>query len=274
MTTTMTTDKIEIGDIARSIPLADSETFDLDVYREVGYFVVRNVIPPDRMRGYQDEWDKFYEDKLKNREVNPFNPVHVNEDLPTALAEIHKCPELLDVIEQIFPDLALFMQRFVIKDRHSQAPVFVHQDFCYDYGWPDRASVFVPLSVCNKDNGGISFYPGTHHFGYLGDAGEVNTGILSDDWPLIFPSLEPGDIAIMHTCTWHASPPPVAGPDRILVQAAYVPASDPAATSLLRGKWTRKYDLTQIPRDKFFVRSRSSRLRELQAQVDAAGLEK
>jgi ectoine hydroxylase-related dioxygenase (phytanoyl-CoA dioxygenase family) len=261
--------KLEIGDISRSIPLADGREFDLDIFREVGYFVVRDVIPKDQMRDWQAEWDRFYEDKLKNRDVNPFNPVHVNEDLPPKLADIHKCPHLLDVVQQLHPNLGLFMQRFVIKDRHSQAPVFVHQDFCYDFGWPDRTSVFVPLSECNKDNGGISFYPGTHHFGYLGDAGELNTDILSDDWPVVYPSLNPGDIAMMHTFTWHASPPPVKGPDRILVQAAFVSSEDPSAKSLLRGQWTRKFDLTTIPREKFFVRCRSSRLRELQAEVDA-----
>ncbi|MGI9285952.1 MAG: phytanoyl-CoA dioxygenase family protein [Pseudomonadales bacterium] len=260
---------IEIGNIRYLIPLADAEKLSPDIYRETGFFVVRRVIPCGQILEWQNEWDRFYNEKLaKDRDVDPYNPVNVHEDLPSVLAEIHKCPELLDVMQLLYPDLALFMQRFVIKDHNSRAPVFVHNDFCYDYGWPEKTTVFIPLSVCNKDNGGISFYPGTHHFGYLGDVGELNTEIIGTQWPLVCPSLEPGDIALCHTCTWHCSPPHVSGPDRILVQSTFQPASDPSGTALLRGKWQARYRLSALPRDKFFRRCRASRLRELQAQVD------
>lgn len=260
---------LDIGNIRDLIVKADSTELAPDIYREVGFFIVRRVIPQDRVKQWQHEWSRFYEEKLlNNRNVDPFNPVHVHEALPQVLAEIHKCPELLDVMQILYPDLALFMQRFVIKDHNSRNPVFVHNDFCYDYGWPEKTTVFVPLTISNQDNGGISFYPGTHHFGYLGDAGEVNTEILNSDWPLVCPSLEPGDIALCHTCTWHCSPPHGSGPDRVLVQATFQPASDPSSTALLRGEWQTRYRLSDLPRDKFFIRSRSTRLRELQAEVN------
>ena len=121
------------------------------------FFVVRRLIPDDQINEWQVEWDRFYASKLKNkRNVDPFNPVNVDEQLSPKLAEIHKCSHLLDLMQVIYPDLALFMQRFVIKDQNSRDSVFVHQDFCYDYGWPEKTTVFIPLSVSNKDNGGIS----------------------------------------------------------------------------------------------------------------------
>ena len=262
-------EQIEIGDIRDLILKADSEKLSPDIYRETGFFIVRQAIPEDRIRLWQREWNRFYRGELAgDRTVDRFNPVHLHEKLPPVLAEIHKCAELLDVMQLLYPDLALFMQRFVIKDHNSRTPVFAHNDFCYDYGWPEKTTVFIPLSVSNKENGGISFYPGTHHFGYLGDAGELNTEIIGPDWPLVCPTLEPGDIALCHTCTWHCSPPHVSGPDRILVQATFQPASDPSSTALLRGEWRTRYRLSALPRDKFFVRCRSSRLRELQAKVD------
>jgi len=262
-------DSIDIGDLRELISKADSNELDPGIYREVGFFIVRRVISDVTVEQWQNQWRKFHEmQRLRERKIDPFNPVHVHEAVPTGLAEIHKCPALLDVMEALYPDLALFMQRFVIKDHNSRSPVFVHNDFCYDYGWPEKTTVFIPLSVSNFENGGISFYPGTHHFGYLGDAGEVNTEILGPDWPLICPSLYPGDIALCHTCTWHCSPPHINGPDRILVQATFQPASDPSSTALLRGKWKTRYRLSELSRDKFFKRSRSTRLRELQTQVD------
>lgn len=262
-------DPIEIGSLRDMIPLADSERLSPEIYRETGFFIIRKAIPSARIQQWQCAWEDFYSQNLAdNRKVDKFNPVHVHEKLPPVLAEIHKCPELLDVMQKLYPDLALFMQRFVIKDHDSRTPVFVHNDFCYDYGWPEKTTAFIPLSVSDRDNGGISFYPGTHHFGYLGDVGELNTDIISPDWPLVCPSLEPGDIALCHTFTWHCSPPHVSGPDRILAQATFQPASDPSSTALLRGEWQTRYRLSALPREKFFVRSRSSRLRELQAQVD------
>lgn len=259
---------LEIGDLAEKIELADSEVFDLGVYRDVGYFVVRRALPPEEVARWQAEWARFQESLSGDREVNKFNPVHLNEAVPESLANIHRCPQLLDLLEQVYPDLALFMQRFVIKDRHSRTPVFLHNDFCYDYGWPEKTTVFIPLSPSNETNGGISFYPGTHHLGYLGDAGECNRELLSDDWPLICPALEPGDVALCHTCTWHCSPPHTGGPDRILVQATFQPSRDPSSTALLRGSWTGRFYLSEIPRNAFFSRSRSSRLRDLQKEVD------
>jgi len=262
----------DIGDIRELLPLADGPELSLDVYREVGFFVVRNVIPEDQVKEWQSAWNRLHMDQLKDREVDVWNPVMVHEKLPPVLAEIHKCPQVLDLMQQVYPDLALYMQRFVIKDHNSRGPVFVHQDFPYDYGWPEKTTTFIPLSVSNTTNGGISFYPGTHHFGYLGDVGEIDTSMIRDDWPLVTPDLKPGDIALAHTCTWHCSPPHEGGPDRILVQSTFQPSSDPSSTSLLRGEWKTRFRLGgKIPRDKFFIRCRSSRIRELQAQVDSPG---
>lgn len=261
---------LDIGELAERVPLADSKIFDIDVYRDVGFFVVRDLIPSHRITRWQDDWAQFQEARLSaGRTVNKYNPVHLNEAVPESLAAIHECPELLDLMQQVYPDLALFMQRFVVKDSQSRTPVFPHNDFCYDYGWPEKTTTFVPLSPSNSENGGISFYPCTHHFGYLGDAGECNLALLAEDWPLICPELEPGDVALCHTCTWHGSPAHVGGPDRVLVQSTFQPSNDPSSTKLLRGNWKGRYYLNQIPRGEFFTRSRSSRLRELQAQVDA-----
>jgi hypothetical protein len=261
--------QFDIGDIRSLIPQAISETFDPEIYRETGFFVVRNVVPQEQIEDWQREWRSFYQTALDGkRKVNPYNPVHVNEAPPEALANIHAYPAILDVLEMLYPDLAIFMQRFVIKDSSSRTPVFPHGDFAYDYGWPEKTTCFIPLSPSNSRNGGISFYPGTHHFGYMGDAGEVNTNLLRPDWPLVCPDLEPGDIALCHTCTWHCSPAYESGPDRILVQATYQPSSDPSSTALLRGTWQTRYRLSEVPRDQFFTRCRSSRMRELQTQID------
>jgi Phytanoyl-CoA dioxygenase (PhyH) len=259
---------IPAGRIRGLVSQLDSTEFSVDIYKQTGVFVVRKAIPARWIGAWQEAWREFYAESLAaDRNVNPFNPVVVNEAVPPVLAAIHRCPDLLDIMERIYPDLGLYMQRFLLKDRKSRTPVFLHHDFGYDCGWPEKTAAFIPLSPTDADNGSLVFYPGTHLFGYLGDVGEFDPDIIDPDWPAICPALEPGDIALMHECTWHASPPYVHGPDRVLVQVTYQPANDPSSAALLRGNWRTEFRFGEL-REKFFKRSRASRLRELQAEVD------
>ena len=131
--------KLQFGALADALPHAAGEQLDESVYRELGFFIVRNVIPRAQIERWQALWEEFYRGTLQhNRKVDPFNPVHVHEQAPTELENIHRCDALLDVMETLYPDLAIFMQRFVIKTHDSRNPVFVHSDFAYDYGWPEK----------------------------------------------------------------------------------------------------------------------------------------
>lgn len=260
---------VPAGDIFDCVARLDGRVFSPDVYCEAGVFVLRRAIPDMVVRTWQAAWSQFCAHVLAGgRRVDPYNAVVVNEAVPPPLSEIYRCDALLDVLERVYPDLALYMQRFVVKDHKSRTPVFLHQDVGYDIGWPEKTSAFVPLSPVNRDSGGLVLYPGTHALGYMGDAGELNRELLDPAWPAVSPALDPGDILLMHECTWHGSGPHVGGPDRVLVQITYQPASDPTGVELLRGRWRTAYRLADHPRDRFFTRSRVSRLRELQAEVD------
>ena len=256
--------------IRELLPKLDSETFQPDVFDQTGIFIVRRAISSDEMDGWRSAWSSFESSELsRGRKVNRFNPVAVDEPLPPVLAAIHLHPSLLDIVEKAFgPDIGLYNQRFVVKDRHSRGPVFLHHDTPYHLGFPVKASAFVPLSQVTPQNGGMIFYPGTHQFGYLGDAGEIDPSILDSAWPEISPSLEPGDVALMHSSTWHRSGPHVSGPDRVMADIIYQPASDPSSVALLRGEWGTEVFLTSRSNTKLFKRSRTSMLKELQEQLD------
>jgi len=258
------------------LPQLDSKVFSPKVFDQTGVFVIRQAVPEQTMRVWQAEWENFYRSTLeKGRAVNKFNPVAVDETPPPILAAIHKEPALLDIIEQAFgPDIALYNQRFVIKYHNSRDKVFLHQDFPYHLGWPTKASAFVAISEVTPQNGGLNFYVGTHQFGYLGDVGEINPSVIDADWPSICPSLKPGDVALMNSSTWHMSGPHTGGPDRVIADIIYQPASDPSGVALLRGQWQTELFSSKIPRNDIFVRCRSSRLREMQQKLDAFEAEK
>ncbi len=117
------------------------------------------------------------------------------------------------------------------------------------------------------------FYPGTHQFGYLEDAGEINPSrFWTPDWPTVSPSLDPGDLVVMNSMTWHGSGPHVSGPDRVLVDIIYQPADDPSGIALLRGNWRTEIFLDRRSAG-IFTRSRVSRLIELQRELDELEVE-
>lgn len=261
--------KIGANQLTDLLPALDALTFSAEVFRKTGVFVIRQAIKSEHLKIWIQTWNKFYCTELSGgRRVNRFNPVSVDDEYPLILADIHKSEELLDIVEQVFgPDIALYNQRFVIKDSYRKSEVFVHNDSPYHFGWPNKASAFVALSSIDRSNGKMFFYPGTHQFGYLSDAGELDPTILGENWPVISPDLTPGDVVLMDSSLWHGSHPFDDGVNRIFADIIYQPADDPSGISLLRGQWQTEIFMVH-DKSKVFKRSRASRIAELQEKLD------
>ena len=257
--------------VAKLVDQIESTKFDKDIFEKLGLFIIKNAIPPTLIKDWQEEWDNFYVKNLLNsRNVNVYNPVELQEKLPEKLSLIYKSDILLNHVEEVFGEnIALYNHRFVIKDKFSPGEVFLHHDFCYHLGYPNKVSFFVPLSYAGKKNGSLTFYLGTHKYGYLGDAGEIESDQFQETWPQITPDLYPGDIAIMNSLLWHKSGVNEAGIDRIMADIIYQPANDPSGKELLRGKWQTEIFLDRSENPvKFFKRSRVSRIIELQNKLN------
>ena len=258
-----------VAKLADLKPQCRGPVFDKNVYRQAGVFVIQGLFPPEVIEPWLQSWSSFYQTTLRERRVNRFNPVSVNEEPPDSLRAIYRSPALLDVAEQIFGrHLALYNFRLVVKDKFARGPVFRHQDIPYHTGQMSRASFFVPLSNVTSGNGGMTYFLGTHHFGYLGDAGEILDDILPADWPSVTPELSPGDLVVMDSAVWHESGPHTDGEDRVLVDIHLQPASDPTSVEILRGEPVAEYKIPHFLRGKLFKRSRVTRLAELQAELD------
>ncbi len=250
---------------------ADSENFDKKVFDATGIFVVRNVIPENIMLEWQAEWSSFYESNLSGgRNVNKNNPVDLKEQLPEKLSTLYKHESVLNLAEQVFGEnVALYNSRFVIKDKYSPGEVFLHQDFCYHLGWPNKASFFVALSYAGKKNGGLTFYAGSHQYGFLGDAGEVNPGSFAEKWPEFTPEMNPGDVAIMNSMIWHTSGKNEAGIDRIVADIILQPADDPSGKEILRGKWQTDFFINRENNPVgFFKWSRVTKIAKLEKMLN------
>lgn len=92
--------------------------------------------------------------------------------------------------------------RIVRKDRQNTQSVLLYQNICYQLGEVEGYPFFIQLTECNYSNGALAVYPGTHNFGYQGDAGAINE-IMPRIYPKIETSVSPDDILIMYSGTWH-----------------------------------------------------------------------
>jgi hypothetical protein len=218
----------------------------------VGAFVVRNLFPAETVAAWQAAWAEFQANTLAARKVG-FNKVAVEEPLPPVLATMYESPEHRAVARAMFgPDVGLYNHRFVIKDQFSRDPVFLHQDYCYHLGFPE--------------NGGLEFFLGTHQYGYLGDAGEIDPEAFPA-WPSILPELNPGDLVVMDSSTWHRSGPHLGGPDRILADTIIQPASDPSTVAMVCGENGPVNRIDRSAAAGLFKRSRTTRMKELTAEL-------
>ena len=257
--------------VTRAVERASGPVFDADVYREAGFFVLRGAIPAEVVERWQLAWQAFYDSELaQGRNVNQANPVALNEQLPPALATMYQEPVFVATASHIFgPHVALYNHRFVIKDAHSRNKVFLHQDSCYHLGNLNKCSMFVPLSIANRDNGGMTFHAGSHKLGFLGDAGEINPDSFDVRWPKVTPEVHPGDFIIMNSALWHESGPNLNGVDRIMADMILQPADDPTGKELLAGQWQTGIFYSPANYIRYFSSSRVLKIIKYEKELQA-----
>tara|TARA_B100000214_G_C23852172_1_gene573935 strand:- start:307 stop:945 length:639 start_codon:yes stop_codon:yes gene_type:complete len=152
--------------------------------------------------------------------------------------------------------------QFFRKNKDNPNKVKLHNDLMYSSGGSEKYSIFLPITNCNKLNGNLILYPGTHHFGLLGDAGELNRDALPKDLLRMENELYPGDILIMNSAIWHESNHFKSGQERIFFEFKLVSSQDPCSVGNLLGDKKQLYKLPSLSND-LFLNSRLQRLTNL-----------
>lgn len=260
-----------MADVNDAMTYMDGPSINPEIFARTGIAIVRSALSSSELSRWITLWDDYRRDVLgSQREIeNQNNPVEIKQ-LPEELYELSKDPSLMRLLEPVFGEnIGLYQKRFVVKDSNSKQPVILHQDSGYHVGTFEKASMFLALKKVNKDNGGMYLYPGTHRFGYLGDAGSINPEIVPENWPVITPELDPGDFMLMRSLTWHGSGSFETGDERVMTDFIYQPASDPSTKEIVHGKtgWSGSF-LTER-RSAIFNMCRSSKLREIKNVLDS-----
>ncbi len=231
----------------------------------MGCFVLRSVFSPDSI----DLYAQHYYAGLKNASLvaSPDHSTEITFDASHILNKILDDLSFIDLVKGFFSgNVGIDYIRLVRKDSFNTKPVFLHQDTPYQIGAFEGYSFFVALTDCNYSNGALVIYPGTHHYGYLGDAGEI-ARVLPSDYPSIETNSQPGDIVIMHSATWHESPTNVALTDRVYleihIQSADAPTTRKVITGLRQTEWQN-----HLGQDELFLNSRRQRLKFLYNELN------
>lgn len=259
------------NEVIASMEKMDSDRIDPENFKATGIAIVRGAVPENQMSEWTALWDQHRESTLgaMRKLENISNPVEIKK-LPDELLDVSRSALLVDHLKPVYGEnIGLFHKRFVVKDNNSKGAVILHQDSGYHVGSFEKASLFLAFKPVSEANGGMYLYPGTHRFGYLGDAGAINREVLPDDWPVIVPSLQPGDFMLMNSLTWHGSGPFIEGDERVMTDFIYQSASDPSTIDVVCGEggWTGSF-LTEARGD-IFINSRASKLREIRGILDS-----
>ena len=243
---------------------------DQTALKRFGVFIVKDHFDKTYIQGMADSFfsllhsgeikrSEFHKTEVRFRPDHPFDKILENT-------------QFLDLASQFFNGaVALDFMRLIKKDSIDRDPVMLHQDSGYQVGRYDAFSLFIPLSECGKENGGLAVFPGTHNFGHLGDVGAI-APVLPEDYPFIQPTINVGDVLIMHAGAWHFSTPNLSGAHRVYLEVNIRSADDPAAKRFFLSPDERDWILNIGVTD-LFVGSREQRIKALYEEVNKLKLQ-
>lgn len=220
---------------------------DIQKYQEEGLLVVPNFFAQHQVQLLLENWQvaqaQIRSGEAQLQRVDRF----LLGTLPMVIASLYKDEQLVEVARQLLNtnDIALYMNRILIKDEQWNGSVAIHQDMPYFHGETHKLVAFVPLQTHNDSTGGLKLIKQSHRFGNLGMRGAIQ----HEQFPeleVVSPSLEVGDVLFMHFLTWHYSEEAKIQCDRPLMQIAYQPATDGSyysleAPTLVSGQWQTSY---------------------------------
>ncbi len=244
-----------------------SNRLDFAVLDFLGVFVLRDALNAGTLERYAEAYFAgITSAQLKRTE---YHLTEIKLDDEHFLTRFVQEPEFKQMASLFFGgNVGVDFIRVIKKDVNDVRPVFRHQDTCYQIGGFERYSLFIPLTHCHFQNGGLVLYPGSKHFGYLGDAGEI-MDILPGGYPKVETDVEPGDVLIMHSATWHESPENVLRTDRVYLEIHIQHIDEPTTKIHVCGERKSKW-LLHLKEDEIFRNSRTQRLRALYKELNAA----
>jgi hypothetical protein len=224
---------------------------------KLGFFVVKNAFKKKTIELYKLKYFNVKKKQLIKKSKNHL--VEVKVEKIDYFKKIYKDPQLKKIVKNFYNgNVGSDFFRIVKKDSFNLKPVFCHQDTGYQFGSFDKYSLFISLTMTNNNNGGLIVYPSTHKFGYLGDVGEISKNVTKN-FDKICPSLQSGDVLIMHSSLWHESGQNFEKVDRIYLELHIQDINELSTKYNILGKKINRFKIPFEPA-KIFSNSRTQRI--------------
>ena len=120
-------------------------------YSEKGVIHVRSFFDPADTESLRCMW-KTLSAHLEQKQGLERESRFVFGVLPPPIGDIYRHPQVVELATSLLgPDVALYMNRLLLKDKSWNAAVEIHQDMPYFNGGLEKLSVFVPLQPIQAD---------------------------------------------------------------------------------------------------------------------------
>ena len=138
-------------------------------YAADGVSVVREMLPPAVIEDLHRGWQTLKQQIADGAQQR--NARFVPGTLPEPLDSLYRHESLVKAVQRTLgtENVALYMNRLLLKDHEWNGAVAIHQDMPYFSGGLNKVSVFVPLTrtAARNGNGGLIFLKGSHKYGNL-----------------------------------------------------------------------------------------------------------
>ena len=204
-------------------------------FSEDGFFLYKNAFKNNDLDNLRSAWKEIK--SLINSNLIERSARFIYGSLPQKAGSLYLNPKLVELAKILLSteNIALYMNRILIKDPSWSGEVNLHQDMPYFHGTSKKVSVFVNLTDCMQENGGLKFVKGSHKYGLI-QRGTIKRDVFPhmEDF---CPNLKLGDVVFMDFLTWHYSLKATIPTDRPILQITYQSAKDGSYGGL--GLWKK-----------------------------------
>jgi len=198
---------------------------EFDNYVERGFCILRgffNQKEVDELLEHINDYIENEAEKLSGRdinyadgEINSIHALHKGDNYFTRLAAQERILTAAKVFLNAEPELR--GAELFAKPAKVGMPSPMHQDnFYWCVDGANALTMWVAMDFCNEENGGIAYYEGSHKLGIVnhvdsyapGSSQKIQEEILMESdnkMKKVVPSVEPGDVLVHHSLTFHGS---------------------------------------------------------------------
>lgn len=196
----------------------------VDQYNKDGFVQVKSLFSKEELAEIEKQLANFCKNdapKLKGRDINyadgQINSIHALSQNSKYFYDLMRQPKVTELVKLMLNDDVEFRHmEFFAKPAKVGMPSPMHQDnFYWCIAGGNGLTAWIALDYCDTNNGGLTYYKGTHKKGTIDHMDSFAPGssqTIKDREMLknmesvrVTPVLEPGDVLFHHADLIHGS---------------------------------------------------------------------